>query len=183
MGKNHRFASLLANLLLIGAGAALADDGQRPHQQQPQQRPQSQAEPQRGQSAQPPSGARQESGQLDRDRDRLNQLDRDRDRLHLLEQRAGRLAGGFGSGPQLGDRDRSMQRLSESLRATTREMVQSMDHLRQSLQDPALAQDPTARRDMERLHERLGKMGDQMEESLRIMERLQQRLHRPTDPT
>jgi hypothetical protein len=139
---------------------------------------------QQGQRQQPRAQAPQQTSQQQESmaRQQAQHMEQMQQRLHQLEQRAERLAGGFGAQQQLGTRERSMLQLSDALRETTRSMRRSMDQLHLNLRDPDLIRDRDMQRDMERLHDRVGRMADQMDESLAIMERLRDRLHQP-EPT
>ncbi len=59
------------------------------------------------------------------------------------------------------------------------DMNRLMEHSRSMIQDQQFLRDREMQRDMERLHEHMNGMADQMENTLRVMERLQQRLHQP----
>ncbi|MEE9132288.1 MAG: hypothetical protein V3U13_01890 [Gemmatimonadota bacterium] len=77
------------------------------------------------------------------------------------------------------EQHREMRRVGESMERMAQDMNRLMEHSRSMIQDQKFLRDREMQRDMERLHEHMNGMADQMENTLRVMERLQQRLHQP----
>ena len=115
----------------------------------------------------------------------LAQMEQTMQRLHQLEQQAGQLsrsmaqrAGHEGAG-QLGARDQSMSRLCDSVATLAGDMTKTMDRIHQNLRDPTLLQDRDMQKDMDRLRLHVEDMAVPLEDALKTMERIQDRLHQP----
>ena len=117
------------------------------------------------------------------------QLDQSFQRLQRLEQHAQamsksmaqRLAAG-GGGAAMGDRDRAMQQLCDSVANLAGDMTRAMDRVHQQLQDPAVLQDRDMKKDMDRLRLHIDDKMGPLEDALKTMDRIQDRLHQPTSP-
>lgn len=163
-----RFAhAALAGLLLVGIAslgtaqsastAAQRQKGQQAAQQQSQQQAQQQQQrlAQMEQALQKTQRIRDRLHQIEQDMTR--DMDRIRDQDRLREHQAVR------------DMGKALGQMANNLTAVT---LQLRDREREHLQ----LRDPQMQQDMERLHEHVRAMGTQLEDGLKIMERLQQRL-------
>lgn len=157
-------------VLLVGASAALAQGGGPAGGQQGAQQQIGQQ-----QMAQQQMAQQQQLAQMDQTMQRLHQLEQQATQLSQgIAQRAGQAAAG-----QRGIQDQSMSQLCDSVASLARDMTATMDRVHQSLRDPALLRDPDLQRDMDRLRLNVEEMVGPLEESLKIMSRMQDRLHQP----
>ncbi len=130
-------------------------------------------------------------GRMDRIRDRIHQLDqtcvqdmdRIRDRIHDQD----RLRDQVQDPDRLRDQDRlrQMERIRDATDAMGQmgqQMRTTMVQMRQMLGDPAFQGEPNTEQEMEQLQQHLQNMGDQLEEGIKVMEQLHQRV-REGQPT
>ncbi len=121
----------------------------------------------------------QKQGELMQER-QLVQAQEMQQRMHRILERAHQLnreltqqAARQHSG--LMTQNRELQRICESVEGMAQHMNRVMEGSRNMLGDPALARDRQMQRELERLRERMDDVAGQMENTLQIMERLQQR--------
>lgn len=154
-----------------GAGAQQRQKGQQQAQKAQQQAQQAQQQAQQQQQQQRLRQLEQALQKTERIRDRLHQMDQDmtrdmdriRDQNRLREHQAVR------------DMGRALGQVADNLRGATLQ-------LRNQEREQLRLQDPEMQREMERLRQHVQNMGTQLEDGLKIMERLQQRL-RVLQPT
>ncbi|MDT8341717.1 MAG: hypothetical protein RQ751_09420 [Longimicrobiales bacterium] len=143
------------------------------------------AVPAQGQQAQQQVARQQQMQQMQQRMQQLDQMTQRMERLQeqvrsmnrMLQQDMDRLRVQDQTRAQ--DRLRQSERIrdmGESMGLMAQQMRQAMLRLREVAGDPATGGDPAMVRTMERMQEHLRAMGDQLEEGLRIMEQLHQRL-------
>jgi hypothetical protein len=108
----------------------------------------------------------------------MQDMMRDMDRI---ASRAGQLSQQFAEQQsRLRDQDRDrvrlVQQMCDSLQATAQETRRSMDRVHRMMQDRTLTRDEAMMRDVDRLREHLRTSGDNLQETLRTLERIQDRL-------
>jgi len=101
--------------------------------------------------------------------DMERRMTRELERLHRMEVRD---PVRMQEHERLRDMSREMGRMAEGMRGAT-------ERMRDMARDRQMEHTPEMRRDMERLREHMDEMCDRMEEGLRIMDRLRERLGTP----
>ena len=176
MKWNSRITITLAAFALLAAPALAQRAGQMAGQGGANQQQMGQQQAAQQQMAQQQM-SQQQLAKMDQTMQRLHQIEK---QANQLSQNMARQAGPSGQG-QMGIRDQNMKQLCDSVATLARDMTQTMDRIHLQLRDPDMAQDRDMLRDMDRLRLHVEDMVGPMEDALKSMEQIQQRLHMPTD--
>jgi len=177
-------AVLAVAACFVAAGVSAQQNGQQQAIQQKQMQ-QQQQQLQQQQQAQQQMQQKQMQQQNQQAMDQ--QMARNREMtewIHRLHERAGKLGQQLGQGSETGTKSRAMAQeqrrlmlhMSKSVENMTGEMKQSMDQLQKMMQNGLMAGDPAMEQEMLKLHENFKNMGESVENTLTIMERINKRI-------
>lgn len=173
--------ALLTATSVVGAqaGPPPAQRGQRPPAQQPAQRPQT---PPR----QPQQTPQQIQQQQQQHQQMMAQMQETVQRMTQLQQRAHQLAQGtqqqLQARARVTEQERLMLRTCEALDQQAQQMKGLAERTQDMIRSRDFQRDRDMQRDMDRLRQHLNTMASELDGSLQLMERLQQRLHTPPTP-
>ena len=161
----------LVGLMVAAASVTMAQAGnppvQRPGQQRPTQQPQS---PQ----------------QIQQHQQMMTQMQETMQRVTQLQQRAHQLAQNaqqhVQTRAQVSEQERLMLRTCEAFEQQAQQLRQLGDRTQDMIRSREFQRDRDTQRDMDRLRQHLNTMATELDGSLKLMERLQQRLHVPAVP-
>ncbi|MDY7093008.1 MAG: hypothetical protein SX243_08560 [Acidobacteriota bacterium] len=183
--------SVLSLLLVVGTVAAQGGAARGGADPQGAQQQMNQQQAAQQQAAQQQAAQHMNQRQMERMTQALERVQRLEQRANrMMEQMAGTgkpAAGGQSMGGQamggqmagMGDRDRQMMQLCDSVATLAGDMTRAMDRIHQNLQDPDFARDRDMQRDMDRLREHIEDMTGPLEDALQTMDRMRDRLHKP----
>lgn len=167
--RSTRTITGLATLALIAAPLLAQQGAGRGQQPPPQPRtPPTQA---------PRAGQAQDAAQQRTHQQLMTQMQTTVQRMQQLHERARLLADGLRqrTQAQLQERDRLMLGTCDGLEQQARQMQQTATRAEEMIRSRDFQRDRDMQRDMDRLRQRLDNMANEMDESLKIMERLRDR--------
>jgi hypothetical protein len=179
-GTMKRMRTALSALLVLAvapASVAMAQAGKPPVQPQGQQRP--------GQAAQRPQAPQTQQQQQQHQR-MMTQMQETMQRVTQLQQRAHQLSQTaqqrVQGRAQVTEQERLMQRTCEALDQHAQQLRMLGDRAQDMIRSRDFQRDQEMQRDMDRLRQHLNTMANELDGSLKLMERLQQRVHAPATP-
>ena len=165
----------LIGLMAAATSVTMAQAGNPPVQRPGQQRP-----------AQPPQNPQQIQQQQQQHQQMMTQMQQTVQRMTQLQQRAHQLAQNaqqhVQTRTQATEQERLMLRTCEALDQQAQQLRTFGDRTQDMIRSRDFQRDRDMQRDMDRLREHLNTMATELDGSLKLMERLQQRLHVPVAP-